>query len=268
VLSVGFSINACCNVAIFPFLYRGDIIEPETMADTHKAARILRRMYTKLVDAYGPQFWWPGETRLEIIVGAYLTQNTSWRAVERSIANLKNQGLLTQQGLLEVSEEELRHCIRPSGFMVRKAAAIKAVIAFLEDRYGGSLDHLAAQKTATIREQLLALPGVGPETADALLLYALGHPVMVVDEYLRRVTTRHGLIQDSVPYAEIQRLSLDAFAQDEEDTLVQHYNEFHALVVELGKRHCRREPQCEGCPLNEPFFHPPAKMLRSKAAKK
>ncbi|HVW76817.1 MAG TPA: hypothetical protein VHB45_04335 [Alloacidobacterium sp.] len=223
----------------------------------NRAASLLRRMYAELVEAYGPQYWWPGDTQLEIIVGAYLTQNTSWRAVERSIANLKARGVLNLDGLRAISEEELRTLIQPSGFMIRKAAAIKAFVAFLDTRHGGSLAQLAAGETAEIRHQLLALPGVGPETADAILLYALGHPVMVVDEYLRRVVTRHGLLPEKARYDEIQRLALDAFAGDNAITLAQHYNEFHALVVELGKRHCRRTAVCQGCPLNEARFHPP-----------
>jgi endonuclease-3 related protein len=221
-------------------------------------ARLLRRMYAALTDAYGPQHWWPGETQLEIIVGAYLTQNTSWRAVELSIANLKKQQRLTLRGLRGISEEELRLLIAPSGFMQRKAAAIKTFIAFLDAEYNGDLDRLAAQEAAIARKQLLDLTGVGPETADAILLYALGHPVMVVDEYLRRITTRHALIHGKARYAEIQQLAVDAFATDAPETLARHYNEFHAVVVELGKRHCKRSPQCEGCPLFKPAFHPPA----------
>lgn len=223
----------------------------------NRSASLLRRMYAELVEAYGPQYWWPGETQLEVIVGAYLTQNTSWRAVERSIVNLKARDVLHLDGLRAVSEEELRTLIQPSGFMVRKVAAIKAFVAFLDTRHGGSLTKLAAGETAEVRHQLLALPGVGPETADAILLYALEHPVMVVDEYLRRVVTRHGLLPEEARYAEIQQLALDAFAGDDAETLARHYNEFHALVVELGKKHCRRTAQCEDCPLAKARFHPP-----------
>jgi endonuclease-3 related protein len=232
--------------------------------------RLLRRMYAALVDVYGPQYWWPAQTPLEVIVGAYLTQNTSWRAVEISIANLKAHDLLTLDALRTVPEEDLRTLIRPSGFMLRKAAALKAFIAFLDQEYNGSLDQLAAQETAIVRKQLLALPGVGPETADAILLYALEHPVMVVDEYLRRVTTRHNLIHGKAAYAEIQEIALEAFATDDAATRVQHYNEFHAVMVELGKRHCKRTPRCEGCPLSSPIFNPPQQvtLLRQGATKK
>lgn len=222
-----------------------------------RQSSLLRRMYTALVEAYGPQHWWPGETQIEIIVGAYLTQNTSWRAVEKSIANLKARGILHIAGLRAVPEEELRTLIQPSGFMLRKAAAIKAFVAFLDREHGGSLAKLAACNTVSIRGDLLALPGVGPETADAILLYGLGHPVMVVDEYLRRVVVRHGLLHEKARYTEIQQLAVHAFSQDDADTRVPHYNEFHALIVELGKRHCRRQPNCESCPLAKAEFHPP-----------
>jgi endonuclease-3 related protein len=221
-------------------------------------ASLLRRMYTTLADAYGPQYWWPAQTPLEVVIGAYLTQNTSWRAVEKSIANLKAHHALDLDGLRVISEAELRVLIRPSGFMQRKAAAIKTFVAFLDQEHGGSLARLAAQETAHLREQLLALPSVGPETADAILLYALGHPVMVADEYLRRLTTRHELIHGKAGYLEIQQLALHAFAEDDTALRVRHYNEFHALVVELGKQHCSREPHCEGCPLAKPAYNPPA----------
>jgi endonuclease III related protein len=222
-----------------------------------KQAALLRRMYTTLADAYGPQQWWPAKTSLEVIVGAYLTQNTSWRAVEKSIENLRASRVLNLEGLRAISEEELQILIKPSGFMQRKASSIKAFILFLDREYGGSLTRLSSQDPAKTRQQLLALPGIGPETADAILLYALGQPVMVVDEYLRRLVTRHDLVHEKVRYAEIQQLAIHAFAEDDAASRAQHYNEFHALVVELGKRHCKRQPQCDGCPLSMPMFHPP-----------
>jgi endonuclease III related protein len=214
-------------------------------------------MYVALVDAYGPQQWWPAETLLEVIVGAYLTQNTSWQAVEKSIDNLRERDVLSLEGLRKISEAELQALIRPSGFMRRKAASIKSFVHFLDRHYNGSLAQLSLQETGKMRTQLLALPGVGPETADAILLYALGKPVMVADEYLRRLVTRHNLVHERVRYAEVQQLALDAFAEDSITSRVQHYNEFHAMVVELGKRHCRRQPDCDGCPLSKPAFHPP-----------
>ena len=212
-------------------------------------------MYTHLAEVYGPQHWWPAKTPIEVIVGAYLTQNTAWRNVERSIANLEAAGVLTVEGLRAIDIEELRTHIRPSGYMVRKALALKAFIALLDREYSGSLDALAADPNA--RQAVLALPGVGPETADAIVLYALGQPVVVVDEYLRRVTTRHSLIAAPAHYADVQALALSAFVSDDKPSLLAHYNEFHALIVMVGKTHCGGVPRCGGCPLNEPRFHPP-----------
>ncbi len=199
--------------------------------------------------AYGPQQWWPAETALQVVVGAYLTQNTSWRAVERSISNLTARGVMHLEGLRSIGEEELRVLIQPSGFMLRKAAAIRAFIAFLDRHHGGSLEAMAANPTRELRRQLLALPGVGEETADAILLYALGHPVMVVDEYLRRIASRHGLAPEGAKYAHLQQLAEQAFVQDPEELLPSLANEFHALVVAVGKQHCGTHAKCEGCPL-------------------
>lgn len=213
------------------------------------AARRLRKFYEHLLEAYGPQQWWPAKTPFEVVIGAYLTQNTAWTAVEKSISRLAARDLLRIDAIREISEEKLRELIRPSGFIVRKAKAIKAFVAFVDQDYRGSLDVLAAEDPGISRERLLALPGVGPETADAILLYALGHPALVVDEYLRRVVARHGLLGEKAKYAEIQALGEAAFASEPYAERAQHANEFHALIVEVGKRHCRRVAQCEGCPL-------------------
>lgn len=212
-------------------------------------AERLRVLYQKLLEAYGPQQWWPAKTPLEVILGAYLTQNTAWRAVERSIENLRLAGALTLPGLRKISEEELRLLIRPSGYMLRKAAAIRAFVEFLDREYAGSLNGLAAVPTPELRIQLLQLPGIGPETADAILLYALGHSVVVVDEYFRRVASRHWLTGERPRYIELQQLAEMAFASESSVEHLQHLNEFHALMVEVGKRHCGPTPKCEGCPL-------------------
>jgi endonuclease III related protein len=214
-----------------------------------EAADRLRAIYGQLLGTYGPQQWWPAKTPLEVIVGAYLTQNTAWTSVKKSLRDLDAAGLLTVEGLRVVSEDELRAFIRPSGYMKRKAAAIKAFIKFLDRFYNGSLEKLAEESPDVGRERLLALSGVGPETADAILLYALGQPAMVVDEYLRRVVTRHGLLSEASKYEEIQRLAELAFKGDSPATLTQHYNEFHAVIVQVGKSHCGRVPKCEDCPL-------------------
>jgi endonuclease-3 related protein len=220
-------------------------------------------MYERLMAIYGPQSWWPAKTPLEVVVGAYLTQNTAWTSVERSLRNLESHDLLTIEGLRQISEEDLRAEIRPSGYMNRKAAAIKAFIAFLDRYYDGALEKLAEESQEIARERLLALPGVGSETADAILLYALGKPAMVVDEYLRRVVTRHRLLPDSSKYAQIQHLAESAFENDPPATRPQHYNEFHAVMVQVGKSHCGRAPKCENCPL---AFDLPATPPRNKSA--
>ncbi|HEY0759776.1 MAG TPA: base excision DNA repair protein [Acidisarcina sp.] len=214
-----------------------------------RAALKLRAFYDALFASYGAQQWWPAQTPFEVVIGAYLTQNTSWRGVAQSIDRLRERGLLTAAGLRDVSEEELRSVIRPSGYMVRKAAALKAFVGWLDAGYGGDLARLAAETMPVARGKLLALPGVGPETADAILLYALGQPAMVVDEYLRRVVTRHRLVRDGALYDEIAELARMSFAGDEDASRLQHYNEFHALIVEVGKRHCGTRPRCGGCPL-------------------
>jgi endonuclease-3 related protein len=209
-------------------------------------------MHDRLVQAYGPQHWWPAETPFEVILGAYLTQNTSWKAVERSLANLREAGAYTVEGLRALPTEELRRCIQPSGFYTRKAPALKAFVAMLDHEFGGSLAALAATPTANLRTRLLALPGVGPETADAILLYALGHAVPVADEYLRRIAERHGLLHitsGAGSYDALAGLTREAFAGDPGADPARLFNEFHALTVAVGKAHCGRTAHCEGCPL-------------------
>jgi endonuclease-3 related protein len=216
------------------------------------AATRLRRMHDRLAAAYGPQHWWPAQTRFEVILGAYLTQNTAWKAVERSLANLRAAGVLTLEGLRAVPLDELRQLIQPSGFFTRKASALKAFVSMLDVEFDGSLDALAALPTAAVRRHLLALPGVGPETADAILLYALGHSVPVADEYLRRIAERHRLLAPAsgrIGYDALADLSRRAFSADPESGRGQLFNEFHALTVAVGKAHCSRAPRCEDCPL-------------------
>jgi len=219
---------------------------------TPTSAQRLRRMYDRLVKAYGPQHWWPAETAFEVILGAYLTQNTSWKAVERSLANLRDAGALTLDGLRAVSIEELQTLIRPTGFHTRKAPALKAFVFMLDNEFEGSLDRLAAAPTATLRRRLLALPGVGPETADAILLYALNHPVPVADEYLRRIAHRHQLVPlepGRKGYETLVEQTRRAFAFHTPSDHARLFNEFHALTVAVGKAHCGRTPNCAGCPL-------------------
>ncbi len=207
-------------------------------------------MYRRLAVTYGPQHWWPSQSPLETIIGACLTQGTAWTAVERSLATLRQRNLLDFQALRAVPEAELRELIRPSGFMQRKASTLHAVLDLIKSEYGGSIENFSRAPLATARAQLLAISGIGPETADAILLYALNQPVMVVDEYLRRVAIRHGLASPRARYADLQQLALSAFADEHNSAaLADHCNEFHALIVQTGKDYCRRTPDCAHCPL-------------------
>lgn len=211
-------------------------------------------MHDDLLRAYGPQHWWPAQTPFEVVIGAYLTQNTSWKAVERSLHNLRASGSLSINALRSISTDSLQELIRPSGFQTRKAPALKAFIAMLDAEFQGSLVTMAAAPTETLRRHLLTLPGVGMETANAILLYALGHPVPVADEYLRRIVERHRLItpapkRNKAGYQSLIQLTNDAFVGDDKGTLYENYGEFHALTVAVGKAHCGKTPDCLGCPL-------------------
>jgi len=209
----------------------------------------LRAMHDRLVEVYGEQNWWPAKTPFEVILGAYLTQNTAWKSVEHSLNNLRDAGAITLDGLRALSLDKLQELIRPSGFQSRKAPALKAFVAFL-DSYDGSLVKLAAEPTATLRLKLLKLPGVGPETADAILLYALGHPVPVADEYLRRIVERHPPPgRNRKGYDSLIQIAQQAFASETVESQALLFNEFHALIVAVGKAHCGRTARCENCPL-------------------
>ncbi|MGA7833413.1 MAG: base excision DNA repair protein [Terracidiphilus sp.] len=217
-------------------------------------AQRLRRIHDRLAAAYGPQHWWPAQTPFEVILGAYLTQNTAWKAVEHSLGNLRAAGALNVDGLRSLPLKKLQRLIQPTGFPTRKAPALKAFVAMLDAEFDGSLEQLAAQPTGALRIRLLALPGVGPETADAILLYALGHPVPVADEYLRRIAERHALLtpapaRNRKGYEALVQLTRAAFAADSSADLTRLFNEFHALTVAVGKAHCRRTAHCAGCPL-------------------
>jgi len=240
-----------------------------TTRSTPSKAERLRAMHDRLVKAYGPQYWWPAQTPFEVIVGAYLTQNTSWRAVEISLANLRASHALSVEGLRRTSVGELQNLIRPSGFHTRKAPALKAFVTMLDSEFGGSLDRLAAVATEEVRERLLRLPGVGPETADAILLYALGHAVPVADEYLRRIVARHQLIRpeparDRKGYVALVRLTIQAFQVDAAEDRRALFNEFHALTVAVGKAHCGRVADCRHCPLS---FDLTVKMKKAHSSK-
>lgn len=205
----------------------------------------LRRYYERLLRAFGPQGWWPARTRLEVILGAILTQNTTWNNAARAVAQLRERGLLSLKRLRSLAEADLQSLIRPAGFFVQKSRAIRGFVAWLDAAHGGSLDRMFAMPTERLRAALLELGGIGPETADAILLYAGGKPVFVSDAYTRRILARHGLLRESSTYGQAQTF---IHTNLERDAAV--YNEFHALLVEVGKRYCRRtRTECGACPL-------------------
>jgi endonuclease-3 related protein len=206
---------------------------------------MLIEIYRRLFDAFGPQHWWPGETPFEVTIGAVLTQNTSWRNVERAIANLREADVLEPKALYDLPVEELEELLRPAGYFRIKARRLRSLLEFLVERYDGSLDAMFAVGLPDLREQLLDVHGIGPETADSILLYAGGLPTFVVDAYTHRVFSRHGWIDFDADYHQIQE-----YAESELPQKVPLYNEYHALLVRLGKDYCRKtKPKCEACPL-------------------
>ena len=205
----------------------------------------LQQAYDRLLAAFGPQHWWPGETPLEIMIGAVLVQNTAWKNVERAIANLRDDGLMQVRAIYELPIEELAEVIRPAGYFRVKARRLHNLLDFVVREYDGSLDAMFQSDVATLREQLLAVHGIGPETADAILLYAGNLPTFVVDTYTHRVLARHGWIGYEADYHEIKDHFESSLPRDA--TL---YNEYHALLVRVGKDFCRRTaPKCDTCPL-------------------
>ena len=201
-------------------------------------------IYTRLYERYGPQHWWPGETPFEIIVGAILTQNTNWKNVEKAITNLKNAGCLTPEKLNGLPIGELAELIRPAGYFNVKAQRLKHFLDWLFEKHDGRLDSLEPLVQSALREQLLAVKGIGPETADSICLYAFEKPIFVVDTYTARIFGRHGMIEAPSGYEQIQEM----FHGDlEHDAAL--FNEFHALIVQVGKEYCKPKPACEGCPL-------------------
>ncbi|MBW1805632.1 MAG: endonuclease III domain-containing protein [Deltaproteobacteria bacterium] len=201
-------------------------------------------MFDLMLDRFGPQHWWPGETGLEIMVGAMLTQNTNWSNVEKAILNLKTEDLLTFDALQAISTAELAARIRPAGYYNIKAGRLKNLIGFIEERYDGDIETLLSEETMELREGLLSVKGVGPETADSIILYAARRPVFVIDAYTYRILNRHDLADDQAGYYDLQALFMDNLQED-----VSLFNEFHALIVRVGKECCRRKPLCSACPL-------------------
>jgi endonuclease-3 related protein len=208
-------------------------------------------MFETLLEAFGPQHWWPAETPTEVVIGAILTQNTAWTNVEKAIARLKDAGALGFRELDTLSEERVSRTIRAAGTYRVKARRLKAFARWVCQQHGGDLTQALGGDLSEIRRELLQIKGIGPETADAILLYAGGRPTFVVDAYTGRVLRRHGFVSPGASYAEIQSLCEESLPRQPAV-----FNEFHALLVELGKRHCRVQARCEGCPL-ENWPHDP-----------
>jgi endonuclease-3 related protein len=197
-----------------------------------------------LLARWGGQRWWPARTRLEMMLGAILTQNTAWSNVEKAISNLRKNGALNFQTLEKTAQEQLAEWIRPAGYFNQKAGYIKGMAERIRCDFDGSLSKLFALDTPTLRKELLSWKGIGPETADSILLYAGKRPVFVVDAYTRRFLSRHGWCDPNTSYDSVAKLFTDNLPED-----ARLYNEYHALIVRLGKEHCNTRPKCEGCPL-------------------
>ncbi len=210
----------------------------------------LLEIYRKLFKEFGPQHWWPAETRFEVIVGAILTQNTNWGNVEKAIRRLKEADVLSPRALCDIPVAKLAALIKPAGYFNVKARRLKNFIHFLFKEYKGSLKAMERQDTHLLRQKLLAVNGIGPETADSILLYALNKTVFVVDAYTKRVLYRHNLIDPKADYHQVQKLFMDSFGHD-----AAMFNEYHALIVRLGKEYCKTKPLCPQCKLNDRCFH-------------
>jgi len=210
-----------------------------------RAPEKIRAFFPAMLEAFGPQGWWPGETPFEVCVGAILTQNTNWRNVERAIQNLKRAGPLTPEALWQLPLERLAELIRPAGYFRIKAGRLRNFLALLVNDFDGSLDRLFALHAADLRERLLAVRGIGRETADSIVLYAAERPVFVVDAYTLRIAFRHSLVDQDCDYDTLQEAFTSALQAD-----VAAFKEYHALLVRVGKLHCKKQaPLCDGCPL-------------------
>lgn len=204
-------------------------------------------IYTLLFRHFGQQHWWPGETSFEVAVGAILTQNTSWSNVTKAIANLKEAGVLSPEGLSSLPLSDLALLIRPAGYYNLKAARLVNFLKMIDRYYDGSFDAMLEAETEELRDHLLSVKGIGPETADSIILYAAQRPVFVVDAYTHRILFRHGLIEEEIDYHGLQERITASLPQDD----VALFNEYHALLVRTGKEFCRKsKPLCGQCPLN------------------
>lgn len=207
---------------------------------------ILLKIYQKLYQSFGPQYWWPGDTPFEIAIGAILTQNTNWGNVEKAINNLKNQDALSAKAINKMPVKKLSELIRPAGYFNIKAKRLKSFINFLMNKYNGSMKRMKNDDIYSLREKLLSINGIGPETADSILLYALEKPIFVIDAYTKRVLSRHGIMEHDELYEKFQEFFHTSLKKD-----VKLFNEYHALFVRAGKTFCKRKkPLCDECPLN------------------
>ncbi len=225
-------------------------------------ARKLPAVYRDLRRAFGHQHWWPGRTPFEIMVGAILTQNTAWTNVEKAIRNLRKAGVLNARAMVLLSRQRLAALIRPSGYFNVKSARLQHFARYLRARYGGSIARMKRQKAGALRDELLRVNGIGPETADSILLYALEKPVFVIDAYTKRVFSRHGLEALPLPISKSGLASADyhlwqaAFTRNLPSKAVALFNDYHAQIVLLAKKYCKASiPLCELCPLNKYLKH-------------
>jgi len=204
----------------------------------------LLQVYKKLYASFGPQHWWPGETPFEVAVGAILTQNTNWSNVEKAVGNLKKGGLLYPSALQRLPQDRLAAIIRPAGYFNIKAGRLKNFVAFLMKEYHGSMQKMKKEDLPSLRKKLLSVNGIGPETADSIILYAVEKPVFVIDAYTKRVLSRHNIQHHDASYDTFQHLFHSKLKED-----ISLFNEYHALFVRLAKVYCRTKPICTGCPL-------------------
>lgn len=202
-------------------------------------------IYNVLSAYYGPTGWWPGDSPFEIAVGAILTQNTAWSNVEKAIANLKKAKLLSPRRMLRCDRALLEEAIRPSGYFRQKAERLIAFCRYLREQYRGDMGKMCNGNLNKVREELLRIKGIGPETADDILLYSCGYPIFVVDAYTKRIFSRHGLLDGRLTYQQVQEIFHREVPRD-----VHIYKEYHGLIVWVGKDFCRKKPKCSTCPLN------------------
>lgn len=207
---------------------------------------LLMNIYRKLYKAYGPRDWWPAETSFEVMVGAILTQNTSWRNVEKAIQKLKGKGVLNPEGIHDLKKSQLASLIKSSGYYRIKTDRVKAFVNFLFEEFDGDLKRMGRERLGELREKLLGVKGIGPETADSILLYGLKKSIFVVDAYTKRILSRHKMILENTAYEEVQKLFMEHLPLDEK-----LFNEYHALLVHLGKTVCKKIPRCDICPLRD-----------------